>query len=136
VGLLIDTSTLIAWERALDTAPQQVAPLRSQDSFVSVVTASELLHGVHRARDAALRARRSASVELLLSRMPLLPIDVMVARAHARVWAELAAAGTVIGMNDMWLAATCLVHGLTMVTANIKDFKRVPGLTVRTAIDD
>lgn len=39
-------------------------------------------------------------------------------------------AGKVIGPNDLWLAATCLAQGLTMVTANVREFSRVPGLSV------
>ena len=44
-----------------------------EEFFLSVVTASELLHGVHRAREASRRARRSAWVEAVLERFPLLP---------------------------------------------------------------
>ena len=76
------------------------------------------------------RAKRSAFVEALLERFPLLPIDLAIARAHAQVWAELALAGKMIGPNDLWLAATSLAHGLTMVTANVREFACVPGLTV------
>ena len=100
--------------------------------MLSVVTASELLHGVHRAADAATRARREAWVEAILERFPLLPVDLASARAHARVWAELSAAGTLIGPNDLWLAAQCLAHGLTMATGNARGFERVPGLAVES----
>jgi tRNA(fMet)-specific endonuclease VapC len=58
----------------------------------------------------------------------LLPVDLATARAHAQVWAELAAAGSMIGPHDLWLAATCIAHGLTIVTANVREFARVPGL--------
>lgn len=42
------------------------------------------------------------------------------------------AEGRIIGPHDLWLAATCLAHGLTMVTANIREFARVPGLDVES----
>jgi tRNA(fMet)-specific endonuclease VapC len=57
-------------------------------------------------------------------------VDVTTARAHAQVWAELAATGQMIGVHDLWLVATCIAHGLTMVTANVREFARVPGLAV------
>ncbi len=38
--------------------------------------------------------------------------------------------GTLIGPHDLWLAATCIAHGLTMVTANVREFTWVPGLVV------
>ena len=106
-----------------------------EESFLSVITASELLHGVRRAVRPDQRARRSAFVEGVLERFPLLEIDLATARAHAQVWADLSEAGTLIGPHDLWLAAACLAHGLTMVTANVREFERVPGLQVETWTD-
>ncbi|MHB9150818.1 MAG: PIN domain-containing protein [Thermoleophilia bacterium] len=132
MAVLIDASILIEAERGrLDLEPH-VARRPDDESFLSVITASELLHGVHRAAQPHQRARRSAFVEGILERFPLLPVDLATARAHAQVWAELARAGALIGPHDLWLAATCLAHGLTMITANIREFARVPGLQVET----
>ena len=132
MAVLIDASILIEAERGrLDLEPH-VARRPDDESFLSVITASELLHGVHRATQPQQRARRSAFVESILERFPLLQVDLATARAHAQVWAELAKAGTLIGPHDLWLAATCIAHGLTMVTANIREFERVPGLQVET----
>jgi len=130
MAVLIDASILIEAERGrLDLEPH-VERHRDEESFVSVITASELLHGVHRATGANVRAKRSAFVEGVLERFPLLSVDLACARAHAQVWAELRKAGLMIGPHDLWLAATCLAHGLTMVTANLREFERVPGLAV------
>ncbi|MHB8870497.1 MAG: PIN domain-containing protein [Thermoleophilia bacterium] len=132
MAVLIDASILIEAERGrLDLEPH-VARRADDESFLSVITASELLHGVHRALQPQQRARRSAFVEGILERFPLLQVDLATVRAHAQVWAELAKAGTLIGPHDLWLAATCVAHGLTMVTANIREFERVPGLQVET----
>jgi tRNA(fMet)-specific endonuclease VapC len=130
MAVLIDASILIEAERGrLDLEPH-VERRHDEESFVSVITASELLQGVHRSTSANVRAKRSAFVEGVLERFPLLSVDVACARAHAQVWAELRKAGLMIGPHDLWLAATCLAHGLTMVTANLREFERVPGLTV------
>ena len=129
MAVLIDASILIEAERSrLDLEPH-VAQRREEEFFLSVITASELLHGVHRTVQSEVRTKRSAFVEAILERFPLLPVDVVTARAHAQVWAELAA-GQMIGAHDLWLAATCIAHGLTMVTANVREFTRVPGLVV------
>jgi tRNA(fMet)-specific endonuclease VapC len=130
VGILIDASILIEHERGRVNLEQHLAGREQEEFFLSVVTASELLHGVHRAADPNVRARRSAFVEAVLERFPLLPVDRAIARAHAQLWAGLTTKGRVIGPHDLWLAATCLAHGLTMVTANIREFARVPGLAV------
>jgi tRNA(fMet)-specific endonuclease VapC len=130
VGVLIDASVLIEHERRgldLETHLQQ---REAEEFFLSVITGSELLHGVHRASNAGIRARRAAWVEAILERFPLLPVDMPIARAHAQLWAELARRGEMIGPHDLWLAASCVAHGLTMVTANGREFERVPGLEV------
>ncbi|MBE0418317.1 MAG: type II toxin-antitoxin system VapC family toxin [Coriobacteriia bacterium] len=135
MAVLIDASILIEAERGwLDVEPH-VARRADEESFLSVITASELLHGVHRAARPDQRARRSAFVEGVLERFPLLEVDLPTARAHAQVWADLSAAGTLIGPHDLWLAAACIAHGLTMVTANVREFERVPGLQVETWSD-
>lgn len=127
MAVLIDTTVLIDAERrgqALDDV------IGDQERGISAITASELLHGVHRAKDGAVRTRRSAFVEHVISAMEPLPITTAIARAHAAVWAELEKDGDLIGAHDLWIAATALSHGMEVATANVKDFERVPGLTV------
>lgn len=130
MGRLIDTSILIESERGRLELDKFVANSGSEDFFISVVTVSELLHGVHRAIDPNIRAEREASVESMLQQFVILDIDQLTARIHSRIWAEIERAGEVIGQNDFWLAATCLAKRLVMVTANRKHFQRVPGLEV------
>lgn len=130
MAVLIDTSILIEAERGrLDLEPH-VSRRGDEASFLSVVTASELLHGVHRAVQPEQRMKRSAFVEGVLERFAILDVDILTARTHAQLWADLSSAGGMIGPNDLWLAATCVAHGLTMVTANLREFERVPGLMV------
>lgn len=128
MGVLIDSSILIEAERGRSDLEPHVARHHDGEAFLSVMTASELLHGVHRAVDPGVRARRSAFVEEILECLPMLSVDLACARAHARLWAELGKAGSLIGPHDLWLAATCVAHGLTMATANVREFSRVPGL--------
>ena len=136
MGVLIDASILIDAERGRLDLAARVAGLPDEEAFLSVITASELLHGIHRAANAEQRSRRAAFVEGLLRRLPVLDVDLATARAHARTWADLAAAGLPIGPYDLWLAATCIAHGLTLITANEREFARVPGLHLETWRDD
>ena len=130
MGLLMDSSVLIEHERGRLDVAARVAGREEEEIFLSVVTASELLHGVHRATDRSVRARRAAFVESVLDEFPLLGIDLLTARTHARLWAELAARGELIGAHDLWLAATAVGRGLTFATGNVREFRRVPGLVV------
>ncbi len=135
MAVLIDASILIEAERGrLDLEPHVVRH-GDDEAFLSVITASELLHGVHRATLPEVRSRRSAFVEALLERFSLLSVDLACARAHAALWAELRQAGSLIGPHDLWLAATCVAHGLTMVTGNAREFARVPGLRLEVWAD-
>ncbi len=129
MGVLIDASVLIEHERGRLDVEGAVAG-RDDDFFLSVITASELLHGVHRAKEASVRARRSAFVEAVVASFPMLEIDIGTARAHARLWADLAATGDLLGAHDLWLAASCLSRGLSLATVNAREFARVPGLDV------
>ena len=128
MALLIDTSLLVAFERN-DAA---IESLGDEERAISVVSVSELLHGVHRARRAQ-QTRRRAVVEAILAVFDAIPITEPVARIHAEIWARLAARGSVIGNHDLWIAATALSHGFGVATRDARDFERVPGLRVLAA---
>lgn len=132
MGILIDSSILIHFEKSGTDVSAYISGREDEDVFVSVVSASELLHGVHRAIDRRIRAKRQAFVEGILASLPVLPIDLATARTHAQLWAELVQQGQMIGIHDSWLAATCIAHGLKMATSNLREFERVPGLDVES----
>ena len=130
MGYLIDTSIFIAWEReqlSLDTIRDHCA---DETVGLSVVTVSELLHGVHRSDSAQRRGKRERFVEAILEQLPSFPVDIRVARAHARIWSDLAKSGLRIGAHDLWIAATALVLRWTVATRNLREFQRVPDLQV------
>jgi tRNA(fMet)-specific endonuclease VapC len=131
VALLIDTDLLIALERGDDAAAIE-AVLGDEERAISVITVSELLHGVLRATGAR-RARRRAFVEHLLHELEAIPITEPVARVHAEAWTALVDRGAVIGAHDLWIAATALAHGLGVATGNVDEFERVDGLRVVAA---
>ena len=127
MAVLIDTSVLINAERSGQLLERS---LGDQERAISVITASELLHGVHRATTSGVRARRAAFVEHLLSSIESLPITTAIARAHAGIWADLEREGNLIGAHDLWIAATAVSHGMEIATANAGEFERVAGLAV------
>jgi len=130
MGALIDSSVLIAAERGsldLETLRKEHA---EEDFAIAAITASELLHGVHRAKGHSRRARREAFVEAILSTLPVIAFDELAARAHARVWAGLAAKGHRIGAHDLLIAATALARGLDVVTRDERSFPMIPELSV------
>ena len=132
MGVLIDSSVLIGFDRGRIAIDHGFAGREEEEFFISVVTASELLHGVYRATAPDVRARRSAFVEAVLERFPMLAIDLATARTHAQLWAQLASTGSLVGSHDLWIAAGCIARGLTLVTLNVREFRRVPGLEIET----
>jgi predicted nucleic acid-binding protein len=130
MGALIDSSVLIDIERGsidLGRLPLEAA---DEDIAISSVTAAELLHGVHRASKGRIRARREAFVERLLEAWPVLPFDLIAARIHAKLWAELAAKGVSIGAYDLMIGATAVANGLQLITRDKRSFSKIPGLQV------
>lgn len=112
----------VAWHMARLLGPDE--PLS-----IAAITASELLHGVHRADDEH-RPRRAAFVEAALDFLPTIPFDLRTARIHSQLWAQLSATGRDISAHDRLIAATALAQGWPVVAANLRHFRQVPGLEV------
>ncbi len=126
MAILIDTSVLVAVERGSATLEEIVRP--NERYVMSVVTAAELLHGVHRGSGRRAQ-RRSAFVEGLLAALGPIPIDLTVARAYAAASAALARGGTPVDANDLWIGATAIAQGLDVLALD-GDFGRIPGVSL------
>ena len=94
------------------------------------MTASELLHGVHRAATPAQRSQREAFVEGLLLRIPVFSFGLVTARVHARLSSELAAKKIPVGPHDLIIAATAMANGYAVAARDERNFPKIPGLTV------
>ena len=130
MGVILDTAVLIAAERGTFDMPGYLAALGDEPVALAAISAAELLHGVERARDPAVRQRRGQFGEGVLANVPVIPFGLAEARVHARAWASLAVAGTLIGAHDLQIAATALVAGSAVATLNRDEFRRVPALTL------
>ena len=128
MGLILDTNVLIQAER-------QPGGFRFGDYethgglYLSAITASELLVGVHRANTAERRLKRLAFVESILAVIPALAFDLETARLHAGMIAALPKNLTASAFDSL-IAATALRHGFAVLTANPADFTIFPSLTV------
>ena len=130
MGILIDSSVLIPWERDKLNIESQLVKYRDESVAIAAITASELLHGVHRANTPARRNQREAFVEGLLSRLPTLSFDLLTARIHARLSAELAMKRTPVGPHDLIIAATAVSNGYAVAARDERSFPKIPGLTL------
>jgi predicted nucleic acid-binding protein len=108
---LLDTSIFIA----LETGRPLKTDRSPTTSSVSIITISELRLGILTARDAQTRSAR-LSTFLDASELSPLPIDENVAEAWAQLRITLRDTKTKMSVNDSWIAATAMAHGIPVVT--------------------
>lgn len=132
MGILIDSSVFIAAERghAPVGAMRGLADFAAAEYVIAAITASELLHGIYRAKTDEQRTARTADVENILSNVIVIPFDLAVARVHAQLDASLRATGNKVGANDLAIAATALAHGHEVMTKDLRSFPRIPELNI------
>ncbi|MCB1745551.1 MAG: type II toxin-antitoxin system VapC family toxin [Gammaproteobacteria bacterium] len=129
LAYLLDTNVLSDLVRnPRGRVAARIAEVGESAVCTSVVVAAELRYGAARAGSARLAER----VALVLAALDVLPLEAPADVHYGDIRSQLAARGTPIGPNDLFIAAHARALGLTVVTANRGEFERVPGL----AIDD
>jgi tRNA(fMet)-specific endonuclease VapC len=125
--LILDSNTISYYFRGDPQVVPRLQALRPADLGVPAIVEYELRYGLLRMpQDAA--APRLAALAQLLRPLQLLPFDSECAAQAARIRVDLEAAGTPIGPHDTLIAATALRHQAALVTRNVREFSRVPGL--------
>ena len=107
-------------------AAKRIAKAGDDAICTSIIVAAELRFGCARSGS----QRLLKAVEDLLGEISVMPFDVPADAHYAEIRSELEVAGNSIGGNDLLIAAHARAIGATMVTANVGEFKRVPGLKV------
>jgi tRNA(fMet)-specific endonuclease VapC len=105
---------------------QQISAVGEDKICTSLIVICELRFGI--AKRGSLRLAQS--LERTLIALPILPLEPPIAQHYAEIRTHLEQAGTPIGANDLLIAAHALALNLTLVTANIAEFERVPNLKV------
>lgn len=124
---LLDTNVLSALIRdPQGPIAQRIAAAGEETVCTSVLVAAELRYGAHKSGSVRLAER----VDLILSTLEILPLEVPADRHYGDIRQRLARLGTPIGPNDLLIAAQARSLDLTVVTANEREFARVPGLRV------
>jgi tRNA(fMet)-specific endonuclease VapC len=94
---------------------------------ISAITLGKLLYGVQKS---ARRSQNLQAVEQFTARLEVLPFSVKAAAHFGQIRAELARVGLLCGGYDMLIAAHARSEGLTLITNNIREFQRMPGLRI------
>lgn len=126
---LLDTNILSDLVRHPQGAvAKRIAEVGEDAICTSIIVAAELRYGAVKRQS----ERLTQQLELILSRLPILSFDAPMDEAYAAIRAHLERAGTPIGGNDLLIAAQARSLGLTVVTANLGEFSRVPDLSTET----
>jgi tRNA(fMet)-specific endonuclease VapC len=128
MAIILDADVIIRGERGTFDLKSWLES-RLTDTFeVASITVAELWHGVERATGPH-KARRLHYLQTFLSPLPIVPYTEQTAYEHARIWAQLEAAGKRIGYYDLIVAATALERASQVATFNTRHLAAVPGLT-------
>ena len=132
LSYLLDTNILSDLVRNPSGAvATQITKVGEGSVCTSIVVAGELRYGALKSSSAKLAER----VELILSALEVLPLDIPADREYATLRHNLARHGTHIGPNDLLIAAHARALDLTVVTGNVREFLRVPGLKVENWLE-
>lgn len=132
MGLVIDTSALVAVERAATSWDEAVASIGSEPAALPAIVCAELLTGVHLAGSAARAEARRAKIDALVARVPVVDFGLPVAERWAELFATLHRQGQLIPANDLAVASTALYLGFGVLVGPRDEahFRSVPGLRV------
>lgn len=134
MGIILDSSVLVAAEREGQNARQMLASIARKISEtevgISVITLIELAHGAARANTPERKTKRQRFIEELQTAMPVHPVTVALALRAGKIDGENQARGVRLALPDLLIGVTALELGYSVGTANLRDFQRVPGLSV------
>ena len=125
---------VIAAERRGDTVEQLIEKIvkatGDQEAALSAIGLTELIHGLYPAQTAEIRQRRESFLNELLTDLTIYPYTKETALLAGKIDGEQQSRGVVIPFGDLLIGATALSLGFNVLTVNVRDFLRIPGLTV------
>ena len=124
---LVDTDWIIFHFRGNRQVARRIEELTPEGIGLSVVSMGELYEGVYRSSDPE---SSEAGLQLILSDMDIVHIDDDVCRIFGQQRGRLRAQKCLISDSDLWIGATAIRHGLTLLTNNRRDFERISGLGI------
>ena len=134
MGLVLDSSVLIAAERVKRPVSQLLAALSTEyweaEFLLSSISVMELEHGWHRANTPEIAAKRRRYLDEVMHILPVEPFTREMAILAAKIDAEMKKVGLVIATADLLIGVTALHLGYAIGTRNVRHFRMIPGLNV------
>lgn len=127
MAIILDADVIIGTEKGTFDLKTWMLSHADEEFEIATITVAELWHGVERA-SVSHRSRRGLFVKTVLEKLAVIPYTETTAFEHARLWASMESAGTIIGAHDLIVAATALERGSAVATFNQRHFSQVRGL--------
>jgi len=126
---LLDSNVVLHFrQKRSEAIMRRFAQLQPGEAAISVIAYGELLYGAMRSSHPTSAIER---LHNLIQELPPLPLPESAGETYGFIRADLAARGEMIGNNDLWIAAHALASGLTLVTNDEREFRRVRGLKIQ-----
>ncbi|MGB3224334.1 MAG: type II toxin-antitoxin system VapC family toxin [Desulforhopalus sp.] len=129
---MLDTNIVIYVIKRRPLEILEVFNAHAGQMCISSITLAELLHGVEKS---SMISKNLRKVEDFVSRLEVLPYENTAASHYGDIRANLEKKGTIIGVNDLHLAAHARSEGLVLVSNNVREFERVEGLRLENWIE-
>ncbi|MBQ6491771.1 MAG: type II toxin-antitoxin system VapC family toxin [Atopobiaceae bacterium] len=125
---LLDTNVVVDFLRGRLPHTYQAFMVSDPRMFgIPSIVEAELRYGIARSKDGT---RERMVVDRFIAPLEVVPFDSRCAKFYGQIRQHLASRGMTIGPNDLLIAATALANGAVLVTRNVGEFMRVPGLSV------
>ena len=132
MGIVLDSSVAIASERRGDNVAKLLklifAATGDQEAVLSAIGLTELVHGIYRAQTPEIRARRELFIHELLVNVEVYAFTQETALLAGKIDGEQQARGITVPFSDLLIGATALLHGYSVLTVNVRDFRKIPAL--------
>jgi tRNA(fMet)-specific endonuclease VapC len=106
--------------------------LKPGEAVLSVITYGELVYGAQKSQS---REQATKQLAELAGLLPIVALPLQAGEFYGAIRADLEARGEMIGNNDLWIAAHAKAMGLTLVTNNEREFRRIQGLKIQNWVD-
>lgn len=134
MGLLLDSSVLVAAERQAVAVSTLLGRLQQQHDMAEIVLSAvsvvELEHGVYRAQSVHQATKRRNYLDTVFAAIPVEPFTGEIGKLVAKIDAESRSNGIVIPFADLLIGGTALHFGYALLTLNLRHFRKIQGLSV------
>ena len=132
MNFLLDTNICIYYFKGEFGLKEKVERIGYEQFYISEITLAELVYGAEKSQKPT---KNMKVVEFFLDKIQILPIFDAI-KIYAKEKARLKTKGKIISDLDLFIGATAIVNDMTLVTRNVREFKRMKNIKIENWVDD